>query len=118
MPRVVLSRRRSASDCETGSVTALSWVDGVRSAVLRDPTIRPASVAPGRWRSPDKPRRIGGLSNGFGWAVNLALARGKAATMVARPGQDVESNCQYLWVRRDVAHVSELVDWRSVMPVA
>ena len=31
---------------------------------------------------------------------------------------DGPSNCQYLWVRRDVAHVSELVDWRSVMPVA
>jgi integrase len=28
-----------------------------------------------------------------------------------------ESNDQNLWVRRDVAHVSELVDWRSAMPV-
>ncbi|MGO8850289.1 hypothetical protein [Mycobacterium sp.] len=28
------------------------------------------------------------------------------------------SNDQNLWVRRDVAHVSELVDWRSAMPVA
>jgi len=27
------------------------------------------------------------------------------------------SNDQNLWVRRDVAHVSELVDWRSAMPV-
>ena len=29
----------------------------------------------------------------------------------------LESNDQNLWVRRDVAHVSELVDWRSAMPV-
>ena len=26
-------------------------------------------------------------------------------------------NSQILWVRHDVAHVSELVDWRSAMPV-
>jgi hypothetical protein len=29
----------------------------------------------------------------------------------------MSSNDQFLWVRRDVAHVSELVDWRSAMPV-
>jgi Mycobacterium membrane protein len=27
------------------------------------------------------------------------------------------SNDQNLWVRRDVAHVSELVDWRSAVPI-
>jgi NADPH-dependent 2,4-dienoyl-CoA reductase/sulfur reductase-like enzyme len=80
------------------SIVSLEGSGSVDAVLLEDGTRLPAELVV-----------VGiGVDPAVGWLANRTDTGER---------RQVRRNDQNLWVRHDVAHVSELVDWRSAMPV-